>query len=161
MKKECTENEARYKAEAYCVTAERCVSEVRNKLIQWGVPQEVMNNILKRLLEERFIDEGRYAKAYAREKHRFQHWGRMKIMQALKIKQISSDLVDEALADLDREDYMESLSFLLQKKAKEVKARTEYERRGKLIRFAIGRGYEMDDIIHCLKNVGYDDEYLE
>ena len=53
MKKECTENEARYKAEAYCVTAERCVSEVRNKLIQWGVPQEVMNNILKRLLEER------------------------------------------------------------------------------------------------------------
>ena len=118
MKKECTENEARYKAEAYCVTAERCVSEVRNKLIQWGVPQEVMNNIIKRLLEERFIDEGRYAKAYAREKHRFQHWGRMKIMQALKIKQISSDLVDEALADLDREDYMESLSFLLQKKAK-------------------------------------------
>ena len=161
MKKECTENEARYKAEAYCVTAERCVSEVRNKLIQWGVPQEVMNNIIKRLLEERFIDEGRYAKAYAREKHRFQHWGRMKIMQALKIKQISSDLVDEALADLDREDYMESLSFLLQKKAKEVKARTEYERRGKLIRFAIGRGYEMDVIIHCLKNVGYDDEYME
>ena len=161
MKKECTENEARYKAEAYCVTAERCVSEVRNKLMLWGVPQEVMTDIIKRLLEERFIDEGRYAKAYAREKHRFQHWGRMKIMQALKIKQISSDLVDEALADLDREDYMESLSFLLQKKVKEVKARTEYERRGKLIRFAIGRGYEMNDIIHCLKNVGYDDVYME
>lgn len=161
MKKTCTENEARYKAEAYCAMAERCLSEVKGKLLQWGVPTEKVDLILLRLVEDNYINEERYAKAFAKEKHRFHHWGRMKIKQALRIKQLPPNLIDEAVDELDKEIYKVALATMLQKKAKEVKGKNDYDRKGKLIRFAVGRGYEMDDILACLNDNGFDDEYLE
>ena len=161
MKRECTENEARYKAEAYCAKAERCISEVRNKLLLWGVPQDGIERIIKKLVADNYISEERYVKAFVREKHLYQRWGKMKILQTLRLKQLPSDLIEEALEGLDKEEYLNALSILLQKKIKEIKAKNDYERNGKLIRFALGRGYAMNDILDCLKNSGCDYGFME
>lgn len=161
MKKECTENEARCKAEAYCAVAERCISDVRRKLQLWGTPAESVENILQTLVKDNYISEPRYVVAFVREKHRFNRWGTARIAQALRMKQLPSALIEEAMSELDKEEYLSTLSELLQKKKKEVKARNDYERNGKLIRFALGRGYGMDDILKCLKEIGCGDECME
>ena len=79
----------------------------------------------------------------------------------LRMKQLPSSLIEEAVLHLDKEEYHSALSVLLQKKKDGIKARNAYERNGKLIRFALGRGYEMNDILNCLKEMGCDDEYME
>ena len=161
MKKECTENQALYKAEAYCSVAERCESEVRAKLEQWGAPQACWDKIISRLTVDNYISSSRYVGTFVREKCRFNKWGKKKIIQALKMKQLPDTFIDEAMDAIDREEYISNLSFLLQRKMKEVKARNDYERNGKLIRFALGRGFEMNDILVCLKRIGCGGEYME
>ena len=88
MKKECSVDEARVKAEIYCAKAERCKCEVLHKLQLWGAPEEHEENILAHLVKEGYIDESRYAKAFVRDKYRFSQWGTMKISQALRLKRI-------------------------------------------------------------------------
>lgn len=161
MKKECTESEALYKAEAYCSVAERCELEVRTKLQQWGAPPECWDNIIDRLTADNYMSSSRYVYAFVREKHRFNKWGKQKIVQALRMKRLPDVLIDEAMAEVDTEEYLSNLSSLLQRKLKEVKARSEYERNGKLIRFALSRGFEMNDILFCLKQIGCGDESME
>lgn len=161
MKKECSANEARYKAEAYCAAAERCITDVKRKLQQWGAPQDCMDEIIRGLVVDNYLSEQRYVDAFVREKHRFNGWGKAKIAQMLRMKQLPSSLIEEAVLHLDKEEYHSALSALLQKKKDGIKARNAYERNGKLIRFALGRGYEMNDIMNCLKEMGCDDEYME
>ena len=161
MKKECTENEARLKAEAYCSMAEHCRAEVVDKLYQWGVPTVWMEGILSHLEQEGYIDGLRYAKAFVRDKYRFSQWGRVKIAQSLRQKQLASADIHVAMEEIDDDEYFLILEHLLEKKLPSVKAKNSFERKGKLVRFAVSRGYEMDEILCCLKRVGCDDETLE
>ena len=161
MKKEYTESEALYKAESYCSVAERCVFDVRMKLQQWGMASGAVDKIIENLIEDNFINERRYVDAFIREKQRLNHWGRTKMVQALRMKRLPTALIEEAMKEIVEDDYLSSLSSLLQKKKKDIKARNEYERYGKLVRYALGRGYEMNDIVHCLKKCGITDEYME
>lgn len=151
MKKELDEKEARVKAEAYCSVAERCRIDVVGKLYQWGVPESWMDGIISHLEKEGFIDSLRYAKAFVRDKYRFNQWGRMKIIQALKMKQMESSEIHSALEEIDEEEYGKILDALLTKKLKSVKAATNFERNGKLIRFAASHGYETDIILCRMK----------
>ena len=161
MKKEWTESEAIYKAEAYCSQAERCESELKGKLKHWGVPQEWWDKIISRLKADNYISSSRYVDAFVREKCRFNKWGKQKIVQALKMKQLPENLIQESMAEIDREEYLLNLSNLIKRKMNDVKAKNEYERNGKLIRFALSRGFEMNDILICLKQIGCSDEYME
>ena len=88
MKGELSENELRYKAEAYCSSMERCVTDVEAKLSQWGATPEVMEKIVRHLQDERYIDQKRFCSAFVRDKYRFNQWGRVKISQALRMKKI-------------------------------------------------------------------------
>ena len=146
MKKECSESEARNKAEAYCSSVERCVSEVEAKLEQWGADHEIKDRVIEHLIKEKYIDQRRYCAAFVRDKYRFNQWGRMKIVQALRLKKIPTDVI---------------LSGLVEQKKRSIKANTDYERNGKLIRFAIGRGFEMEEILRCVKQIDADVEYLD
>ena len=148
--KEYTENELRNKAEVYCLAAERCPSEVEAKLQQWGASPETSAHILEHLQKERFVDTARFCRAFVRDKYRFNQWGRMKIIQALRMKQLSSEAITGGIAEIDEEEYARCLRALLQGKARGLKASSDYERNGKLIRFAMGRGFEMDAITRCL-----------
>lgn len=161
MKKELTENEALLKAEAYCSATEHCRSEVAAKLQQWEVCPEWIDTILSRLEKERYVDNLRYAKAFVRDKYRFNQWGRIKISQALGMKRISPDEISSALEEIDEEEYIGILTRLLEKKRKGLKAANDYERNGKLLRFAAGRGYEMKETLLCMKRIGCDDDSLD
>ena len=161
MKKELSAEEARLKAEAYCSLSEHCKSVVLGKLQQWGAPEETWEAILNHLEKERYVDESRYATFFVRDKYRFNQWGRIKIAQALRMKHIPSACIDEAMEEIDEQEYLNILTSLLKKKVRSIKASNDYERNGKLVRFAAGHGYEIGDILLCMKRMGYDDEYME
>ena len=161
MKKEMSAEEARLKAEAYCSLSEHCKSEVLGKLQQWGAPEETWEAILNHLEKERYVDESRYATFFVRDKYRFNQWGRIKIAQSLRMKHIPAACIDEAMEEIDEQEYLNILTSLLKKKVRSIKASNDYERNGKLVRFAAGHGYEIGDILLCMKRMGYDDEYME
>ena len=161
MKKEMSAEEARLKAEAYCSLSEHCKSEVLGKLQQWGAPEKTWEAILNHLEKERYVDESRYATFFVRDKYRFNQWGRIKIAQAMRMKHIPSACIDEAMEEIDEQEYLNILTSLLKKKVRSIKASNDYERNGKLVRFAAGHGYEIGDILLCMKRMGYDDEYME
>src|SRR5690625_2622270 len=112
MKGELSENELRYKAEAYCSSMERCVTDVEAKLSQWGATPEVMEKIVRHLQDERYIDQKRFCSAFVRDKYRFNQWGRVKISQALRMKKIPADVIAEGLEEIDEREYVEILSGL-------------------------------------------------
>lgn len=161
MKGELSENDLRYKAEAYCSSMERCIADVEAKLSQWGAEPEIMEKIVKHLQDEKYIDQKRFCSAFVRDKYRFNQWGRVKINQALRMKKIPADIIAMGMEEIDEQEYMDILSGLIEQKKRSVKARTEYERNGKLIRFAIGKGFEMETACRCVKQVGEDDVYLD
>lgn len=156
--KEITEQEALSKAAAYCSSAEHCTAEVVAKLNAWGIPAEGQARILARLVQEHYIDEARYARFYINDKFRFNKWGRNKIIQGLRAKKIPDSVYAVELEGIDEEDYLDILRSLLEAKRRDVKARNSYERDCKLIRFALGRGYEMEAIRRCLS---VSDEFMD
>lgn len=98
----------------------------------------------------KFIDETRFSRCFVRDKFRYNQWGRIKIMQALRLKNIPDTYCREALAEIEEEEYLCVLRKLLQSKSRSVKAVSDYERNGKLIRFGLSRGFEMNAITRCL-----------
>lgn len=140
--KELTEQEALHKAAAYCSVAEHCCSEVMKKLQAWGVEQEAAERIVVRLIEEKFIDESRFAASFARDKFRFSKWGRVKIACEMRMRSLSREDIDSGLAAIDETEYLEVLEKLVRAKAATVKAKDRYDLYGKLMRYATGKGYE-------------------
>lgn len=146
---EITEKEALNKAAAYCSAAEHCTADVRHKLSTWGMEQHA-EAVIARLLQEGFIDERRYSRSFVCEKIRYNKWGRLKTGLALRQKGIDAATAGEALEAFDEDEYLHILQGLLQAKARSVRGASEYERNGKLIRFALSRGFEMPLITRCL-----------
>lgn len=153
--KEWSEKEVLNKAAAYCAAAERCCSEVRSKLSSWGVPDDGKSKITELLLRENYIDENRYCRSFINDKFRFNKWGRMKIAQMLRYKGIAPEIIREQLLLIDETEYRQTLSELIRSKRKSVKSRDAYQLSGKLIRFALGRGFEMAEIRRVLQQDGY------
>ena len=161
MKKECTVEEARLKAEAYCAMSEHCTDDVCRKLEQWGAPLAEFDSILEHLKKEKYVDNRRYAIAFVRDKYRFNQWGRIKIAQSLRLKQIGSEEIKLAMEEVDETEYLDILTSVIRRKLPAVKAVNDYERRGKLVRFAVGRGYEVEKILQCLNRIGYEDDSFD
>lgn len=151
MKKEYSEKEALMRAAALCSAGEQCVSQIEEKLQRWGVDPEAQQRIINQLVEEKYIDEQRFANAYAKDKLRYNHWGRVKIALYLRQLGIASSLIRQALDKLPNDEYFKILTHLIESKTTSVKASSDYEQRGKLIRFALGRGFEMDEILEALR----------
>lgn len=137
---------------AFCAAGEHCLTEVRERLRRWNVAPDEAEALVRRLVEEQYINEERYCRAYINDKVRFARWGRLKIAQALRQKQIASSLYLPLLDEFDEAIYSEQLRRLLEAKQREVKGRNAYERKAKLVRFALGRGYEMDEIRRFIPN---------
>lgn len=151
--KELTEKELINKAERYCIQAERCCSEVCRKLESWGAVETQIAPIMAHLLQERYLDEARFAVAFARDKMRYNHWGRLKISYALKEKEVAASYIQDALEQLDAEEYSAVLQKILRAKWQQVKGKNDYECRQKIIRFAVGRGFGMQEILNALEDL--------
>ena len=153
-----TEEEAYQKLSALCAMSEQCCHDMMRKMQRWEMPKEVAERIVARLVKERFIDEERFARAFVKDKFRYNHWGRIRIEQELKMRRIAQRHIEKGLEELCEEDNLSALREIVQKKRPQVKGKNEYEIKGKLIRFALGKGFAMEDI---MKVVGSVDEYME
>ena len=130
-----------------CARMERSEYDVRRSMIRWQMTSDEMENVLSQLIAERFVDNARYAEAFVRDKLRFSGWGRKKIVNALRIKQISPHIIASLDYLFDSEDEGGKLTTLLEKKARQVKAKNRYDLRDKLIRFGLYRGFDLDELL--------------
>ena len=160
MKKEMTEQEAYLQLAAICAQAEHCEQEMRDKMKRWELDETVQNRIIDRLTKERYIDNERYARAFVKDKIRYNKWGRRKVQQALWMKRIDNDIQQRVLDEIDEKEYLDVLRPLLKQKRKSIKAESDYELNQKLVRFALSRGFTLDIIRQCL-NVDEIEEYEE
>jgi regulatory protein len=150
MKKEMTEQEAYLQLAALCAQAEHCQQEMRDKMKRWEIDETVQNRIIARLVKERYIDDERYARAFVKDKIRYNKWGRRKVQQALWQKRIDDDIQHRVLDEIDEKEYLDVLRPLLKQKRKSTQADSDYELNQKLVRFALGRGFTFDIIRQCL-----------
>ena len=132
------------KASYYCSLSEHCIKKVREKLVQWETPKEFIDTIIEKLLEQDYINEERFARAFVKDKFRFNHWGRIKIQTHLRALEISSENIAKAMEEINEQEYVEILDEIVEKKRKTIKKGTDYEIRAKLLRHALSRGFEYD-----------------
>ena len=151
-----TEQEAYLQLAALCAQAEHCQQEMRDKMRRWGLDETVQNRIIDRLIKERYVDDERYARAFVKDKIRYNKWGRRKVQQALWMKRIDADIQQRVLDEIDEKEYLDVLRPLLKQKRKSIKAESDYELNQKLLRFALSRGFGFDIIRQCL-DVGEED----
>lgn len=126
------------------------MSDIESKLAKYDLSGEEKTRILRHLVEEKYVDDRRYAEAYVRDKYRFNKWGRIKIAQGLRMKGIDREAIEAAMEVIDEEEYLSILRDLLKTKRKNTKGKSDYEINGKLIRFATGRGFEFAAIRKCI-----------
>ena len=165
MSAQLTDEEALNRVASYCSTAEHCRAEINEKLQRWGIAYETIARILDQLEAEKFIDDERFCRAFVNDKFRFSKWGKMKIAQGLYMKKIPSDVAWRYLNEIDEEEYLSVLRDLLTSKRKSIHASDDYELNGKLMRFAMSRGFELKDIkrdflvgnetVHALRGVSF------
>ena len=139
----------------YCAYQERCVKDVTDKLRSFDIPQEAKNEILAYLLDNRFVDDERFAKAFVKGKINQSGWGLNKIRFHLIQKGIDKDIIDEALAGTDEETYRQRLIEILKIKAKTVKAENDFEKKRKLAAYAMQKGFEADLVWEALKDLDH------
>jgi len=151
VKRQLTYEQALFKAAALCTQTEKCESDVRTKLVAWEMSESDINKIIRYLKEEKFLDDARYCSFFVKDKLRFNKWGKIKIGYALRAKKIDEDLIVGSLGQIDDEESFLTLLSILKTKSKNLKYKDEYDRKGKLIRFALSRGFEMSLITQALK----------
>ena len=160
MKKDMTEQEAYLQLAALCAQAEHCQQEMRDKMRRWELDESVQNRIIDRLIKERYVDDERYARAFVKDKIRYNKWGRRKVQQALWQKRIDADIQQRVLDEIDEKEYLDVLRLLLKQKRKSIRAANDYELNQKLARFALSRGFTFDLIRQCL-DVDDESEFSE
>ncbi len=148
--KQKTEQEAYLTLTALCAQAEHCQWEMTEKMRRWELSDEAQARIMQRLVQERYVDDLRYARAFVNDKVRYNKWGRRKVDQALWQKHIDETIRQQALDEVDDQAYLTVLKPLLKQKRRSVKAQSDYEMNQKLMRFALGRGFTFDIIRQCL-----------
>ena len=146
MKKEKTEEEAFLQLAALCANAEHCQYEMLEKMKRWELSDEAQARVMARLIEERYVDDRRYARAFVKDKICYNKWGRRKVQQGLWMKRIDKEIQDEVLNEIDEKEYLNVLKPLLKQKRKSIKANSDYELNQKLVRFAYGRGFTFEII---------------
>ena len=146
-------NEALQKAAAYCSLSEKCEYAVKEKLRTWDVSNTDVAKVIDQLRHDDFINDARYCTYYTRDKFRFNRWGKIKIGMMLRSKQLPEEEITNALAQIDEAEYEEALVVILQTKLKSLTYKFEYEKQGKLFRFAQSRGFEHNIVSHVLRQL--------
>ncbi len=134
------------KAQKYCALQERCKSEVKKKLAQWGANSDQISTIINRLEEELFISEQRYSALFVSSKVNQLRWGRYKIKFELRKKGIPEAIIANALDSIDPDKYTSNISYLIAAKQKQLKDDDPLIRKQKTASFLTGKGYEPEII---------------
>ncbi|MDF1561276.1 MAG: regulatory protein RecX [Bacteroidales bacterium] len=145
------------KAMKACSGREYCISDIRSMLDRWGAEdQNVKEQIIKKLLDEKFIDEQRYSRAFVLDHFRHSHWGRVKITMGLRNKKVAPEAIASGLEAIDDEEYMALLRKTVEDQRSKIRAKNRYDLKGKLLRHALGRGFE-SELVYRVINALFDD----
>ena len=139
------------KAAAYCAQCERASSEVKEKLQKWDVQITDIEEVIKKLIDDDFLNEQRYCNAFTKDKSRFNRWGKTKIAYMLSQKNVAKECVFQALNNIDEEEYIAVLTDLLKSKAKTIIETDKFQKEQKLFRFAASPGFETETIKLAVK----------
>lgn len=138
------------KLAALCARAEYCTGDIEDKMRRWGLSGDDIKENISYLVANKYVDNARYCQAFVNDKIAYNHWGRRKIEQALWMKRVPESVSAPILDAVPEEDYINVLKPLIASKSATVKAESDYERQMKLVKFALGRGFSIDEIKQCL-----------
>lgn len=137
-----TVDEAQQRLEHYCAYQERCHKEVVQKLYDMRMIPEARDKIVVHLLNHNFLNEERFAKTFVRGKFRIKKWGRQRLQQELKQRNIHKNIISVALKEIDNNDYFDTFNALAEKKAEAIKEPNKQKKRKKLADYLLSRGWE-------------------
>lgn len=150
-KKVFSRKEAKLKAADYCAYQERSQQEVRDKLYSYGLHYNDVEEVLSELITENFINEERFAKAYAGGKFRMKKWGRLKILQGLKQHRISEYCIKKGLQEIPEGDYLDTIETLISKKRSTLDITDEFAANQKIASYLYQKGFETNLIWEVLR----------
>lgn len=136
-----------------CSKKEYCSADVLAKLRRWELEEQDIAAVMDFLVKHKFLDDSRFAEAYARDKFRFNRWGRLKIARMLRQKQVPDTIIEHALDALPEEEQDTTCLALLQQKNRSIKDYDPYKRKAKLFRFALSRGFDYETISRCVEKL--------
>jgi regulatory protein len=145
-----TPEEALSRLQNLCSASEKCTGELREKLRKWEIPEGESEKIVEKLKKDKFVDDNRFAGFFVRDKQKINKWGKEKIRYALIHKGLNKEIIDEALSTLPNENFEDTLRELLSRKSRQLEKYERYEKRNRLIRFAIQRGFDYDLIFRVV-----------
>lgn len=141
------------KLKRYCAYQERCHLEVHEKLKSLQIFGSERDQIIGKLIEENFLNEERFARAFARGKFRIKGWGKIKIRNELKKRNISSYCIKVAMEEIDSTDYREKIALFIQKKEKALNEKNRIKKNQMILKSSIARGYEPEMVMEILKEL--------
>jgi len=151
-RKKLTAEQALQRAKLYCAYQERCHAETKQKLYSFGLFKNDVDRIVSHLIEEDYLNEERFACAYARGKFRMKHWGRVKIVYELKQKNVGDYCIKKAMKEIEEEEYLKVLAKLVEEKLKELnREQNDLVRRKKVVDHLLQKGYERELIFSFIK----------
>jgi len=150
-----TPDQSLSKIKQYCAYQERCHAEVKDKLYSFGLYKKDVEKIIVDLINENYLNEERFAIQYAGGKFRIKHWGKSKIKQALKQKQVSDYCIKKALGEIEGEDYLRAFDKLVDQKLKTLKGEKNiFIKKRKLQDFLLMKGYEISMVSAEVAKIG-------
>ncbi len=145
--------EAKVRIASFCAYQERYQQEVRDKLHERGIYGEDAEELIAYMINEGFLNEERFAQAFVRGKFRIKKWGRNKILQELKFRQISPNCIKSGMKEIDEAEYWDTLLHLVEKKAGLLKESDDFKKRYKIHQYLMGRGFENDLIQNAIETI--------
>ena len=137
-----TVSEATKKIEYYCAYQERCHKEVVEKLVSYGMFSDAREHIIAHLIQENYLNEERFAKSFARGKFKIKKWGKNRIVQELKHRNISKYNIQIALKEISEKEYLRTLDSIAKKRWLEIKESHPLKKKKKLVSYLMYRGWE-------------------
>ena len=138
---------------SYCAIQERCSNDIVTKMKSWRITNKNQNKILEILIQEDFINDKRYSKSFCRGKFRIKKWGKIKIVNELKRKNINSTTIISSLNEISDMDYSKELDTQFNKKKQSITTLNYYEKKKKIANYLIGKGYESNLVWEKLREL--------
>lgn len=142
------------KAMRVCSGREYCISDINALLTRWGATAgDTREWVIDRLMSEKFIDENRYSRAFVLDHFRQDHWGRIKISMGLKQKRVAPEAIATGMEAIGEQEYMEMLKKILADQRRKIKAKNRLDLKGKLLRYALGKGFESNLVYSAINEI--------
>lgn len=153
VRKRLSPTEALAKIQHYCAYQDRSHKEVKTRLYDYGLNESLVDELIAQLITEGFLNEERFAKAFAGGKFRMKKWGKLKIKNELEFLGLTKNCIQRGLKEIDSADYSKTLKSLIKKKSTEIKEENLFKKRDRVARFAIGKGYEPEMVWEYIRDL--------